>query len=86
MGIKKARVQALSEYWGRLQKEVMKTYEKAKLIPPKKTYGQPQKDTKLRFTFEKKLPDVPLEIKEHILKMYLEACAYKHALAFFQWR
>ena len=26
------------------------------------------------------------EIKEACLKQYLEACIYKHALAFFQWR
>ena len=36
--------------------------------------------------FAKKLHYVKDEVKHAVLHKYLEACKYKHALAFFQWR
>ena len=34
----------------------------------------------------KKLDYVQDNVRDLCLKMYMEACTYKHALAFFQWR
>lgn len=34
----------------------------------------------------KKLDYIQDNVRDTCLKMYMEACTYKHALAFFQWR
>ena len=69
--------------------DVLARYEK-KVGPKKKTpkgmwgsMGNSQPVDHSKNMFEKKLPDVKVEVRDAILKMYLQACNYRHSLAFF---
>ena len=69
----KARLEALSNYWQKIHNELIK---QSKLKKP---------NSKI-IMLAKKLHYVKVEVKQACIHKYLEACKFKHALAFFQWR
>lgn len=71
IAIKKARLQGLHKMWDKLQLEILMNAKNAKEDSSEAILA----DKLSRFL----LPDV----KRACLKQYLEACTYKHALAFF---
>jgi hypothetical protein len=73
MELQEARLSALQQLWERDSKELFFQAARHGKASPLMAFS-----TKLR-TMDK-------EIRDGCLKMYLNACKYKHAIAFFQWR
>ena len=71
------RLQAMLHNWDKVLEELF-------YLERRKTKKDKDKENKI--TFPKMVKFVPEDIKMECLRLYLQACKYQHALAFFQWR